>query len=625
MKSSLLLKIIQSGLLLLLLLCGCSSLPEGETAVTAGFSRDVTEFAEKAGDFIWDRTGLGKKAAELFWEQSGIAEDSDYLEYRKLADSEQLDGDGLFYSPKVEEQLAELESPAGAVHVTFARNDYLKFTYFRDAEMTDPLPAENCRLDPGDAVYASAPVLQNPNSSLYGFSEFQVREYDEKGRMKQVLASVREVPGLVYRIPEDFTGTEISLIPLGYYRNRTVTLSAGYVQADGTRKELENGIWEINGKRYGNMTVELDPMESYRVVYDYGAYKDSWYFAGSSPESYWDRSSDGTITFLAVPSNEEHIDYTVTLHPYGSMRILNGVTFQNAADAIWDSASAIFGNRSVIETKNILSLVQVNGITVINNFSDTEVSVPGLKAGDEILIRVPADLKIIASGVKLPPASVSEASREYRFTVPDTEEMQLLLSVTKRNSAADGVYHSRKAARGTLTLFDSSGISYTDGSELPAEDEKITVEIVPDADYCIYGKNVKDNIYRAEMSYSDFLNKYEEILESHPIRPGIRVTLETADELGECVFWSGNEQLHGQVMLREGQDLQFDYILRQDSGYEIILAPEDRGEPISIWSPLAANRQLDVDEEMSGKTLRCRDLLTLKEGVHTDVPVEDFY
>lgn len=554
-------------------------------------------------------------------ESSGVLEDGDYLQYQALEASDQLDEAGVFISEEVERQRqAEVEMPSGTVRVTFARNDYLKITYFRDEALTDPLPAENCWLEPGDAVYASEPVLLNPNSSLYDFSQFLVREYDEAGKMKRVLAEPRDVPGLVFRIPENFSGTEISIIPLGGYRSRTVTLSAVY--GSGEQEQiLENGVWQINGRRYGNGTVALNPMESYRVVYDYSAYKEGWYFAGSTPESYWDRTSDGTITFLAVPTNEEHVDYTVRLHPYGSMTVGNAVNFQNAVDSLIDSASAIFGNKNVIGMQNIVELIQVNGISVGNNFSDTEINVPELKVGDEILIRVPADLKVIADGMALPAPELKNESREYRFSIPDREDMNFRLSVSRRNSETEGQWHVPSVARGTMALYDALGNRYAEGSELPAEDEKVTVEIRPDSGLCIYGKNVKDNVYRAEMSFASFVEKFDTIVSEHPIRPGIMVYIDTADELGECTFWSGNEQIFGQVMLREGQDLQFDYILRQDAGYEIILAPEDRGEAISLWSPLAANRQLDVTDALSGMTLRCRDFLTFKEGT-TDV-IED--
>ena len=565
----------------------------------------------------------GRLESEI-WERSGIPEDVSWLQYKDLETNEQLDAEGLFHSEELERQRqAAPVMPAGAVHVSFARNDYLGIIYYRDAALTDALPTENCRLDPGDAIYASEPVIMNPYQSLYHFDEFQIREYDAAGNMKKLLAESRNASGEIYRIPDDFSGTEIAVIPLGKYKERTVSLNAVYIHSDGREQVLENGVWEINGKRYGNGTVQLDPMGSYRVVYDYSAYKGGWYYAGSEPEAYWDKSSEGTITFFSVPSNEEHVDYLVRLHPYGTMEINNGVTFQNAVDSFLDSAAVIFGNKNIIETQNIIDLVQVNGIMVINNFSDTEVSVPELKTGDEILIRVPAALKVIAEDLPLPKPELKGDSREYRFTVPDRENMSFRLSVSRRNDDADAVFRTKTAARGTLAVYDSSGIRYQDGYEAPAAGEKITVEITPDSDYCIYGKNVKNNVYRGEMTYAEFTEKYDEIISSHPIKPGIMVTLDTADELGECAFWTGNESISGTVMLREGQDLQFDYMLYAESGLEIILTPEDVKEAVSLWSPYAANRSLDVTEDLNGQTLRCRDFLTFKEGAK-DVVTDPF-
>ncbi len=568
---------------------------------------------------------IQEKIETVLWEQSGAADEVSYQQYRQMVSDEQLDAEGLYRSEELERMLAAVpEEPDGTVHVSFARSEFLQFTYYGDEAMTEELPSENCYLDPGDTIYASEPVLANVSSPLYRFSEFQVREYDGTGRMKRLLAEARDIPGVVYHIPEDFSGTEISVLPLGEYRNRTVTFDAYTLLPDGRKKVLENGVWEINGKRYGNVSAEIKPLESYRVVYDYSAYKDGWYFDGSQPESYWDNSSEGTITFMTGPSDAESVDYSVRLHPYGQMVIGNAVSYQNAVDSFFDSASAIFGNKSVIETQNIISLVQVNGITVINNFSDTEIRIPKLKAGDEILVRVPGDLKVISDTLRMPRPEPAGGEWEYRFMIPDGENMDHRLSVGRRNTDPDGVYHPKTAARGRLAVYDSLGVEYTEGSELPAENEKVTVMITPDAGYCIYGKNVKDNVFRADMSYSDLIGKFDEIMSSHAIRPGIMVTLDIEDELGECTFWSGNDSLSGTVMLREGQDLQFDYVLRQDAGYEIILTPEDRDAAVSLWSPLAANRQLDVTEELDGKTLRCRDYITLKEGTTTNAPADPF-
>ena len=560
----------------------------------------------------------------VIWERSGIPGDVSYLEYKALESNSQLDDEGLYRSEELERQRnAAQEIPAGSVHVSFARNDYLGFSYYRDAEMTEALPSENCRLDPGDSIYVSEPVIMNPYDSLYYFDEFQIREYDASGNMKKLLAESRNAPGAIFTIPADFSGTEIAVIPLGKYRSRTVSLRAVYVHSGGQEQVLENGVWEINGKRYGNGEVRLDPMGSYRVVYDYSAYKDQWYYAGSEPEAYWDKSSEGTITFFAVPSNEEHVDYLVRLHPYVTMKISNGVSYLNAVDSFLDNAVVIFGNKSIIETQNIIDLIQINGITFVNNFSDTEVTVPDLKTGDRVLVRIPASLKLIAEGLSLPEPELKDGSREYRFTVPDRDDMDLMLSVSRRNDDPEAVFHVKPAARGTVVIYDVSGIRYQEGYEAPAADEKITVEIIPDSNFCIYGKNVKNNVYRADMTYQEYLEKYDEIISAHPIKPGIMVTLDTADEQGECTFWTGNEAISGHVMLREGQDLQFDYMLYSDSGLEITLSPEDLKQAVNLWSPLAANRSLDVTEELNGQTLRCRDFLTFKEGA-TDVIKDPF-
>ena len=568
---------------------------------------------------------IREKAADLLWNHSGIPEDAEYQQYLELDASGSLDEDGLYRSEVIEQQrLEEASQPDGAVHVSFARNDHLLIDYYLDEAMTIPLKADSWRLDPGEAVYASMPVPANPNSSLYRFSEFRIREFDNRGNVRDLASVKPDLPGEVYRIPEDFTGTEISIAPLGEYQKRIVTLSAGYTREDGQWTELENGAWEINGTRYGSGMAELDPMGVYRVVYDYSAYKDQWYFVGSSPECYWDKDSDGTITFFAVPSNEERVDYKVTLHRYGSMVIRNGVSYQNPVDSLLDSASALFGNRSIIETQNIIDLLQVNGISVINNFSDTEIDIPGLKAGDEVTIRVPAELKVIGSGLAVPRPESKNGGREYRLTIPNADEMNFSLSVGVRNSASDTPFRSFTVSSGAARIYDASGIEYTEGAELPAENEKVTLEITPDEGYCIYGKNIRDNIYRAEMKYADLLSKYTEILSSHPIRPGIMVTLDTEDELGDCVFWSGNTALSGPVMLREGQDLQFDYMLKQNSGFELILTKEDAAEAVNVWSPYAATRELDVTENMNGKTLRCRDYLTMKEVSATDAVADPF-
>ena len=577
---------------IILLLCGCSTIKE--------------------------------RVTQALWDYSGISEDPAYLQYVELEKGNELNQEGVYHSEIVDEYMNEEDKPSGSVQVSFARSEFLQMEYYRDEEMNEKLDPDNCWLNPGDAIYVSEVKLSNTINPFYHFSEIRIRQIDEKGNV-ETLSVITEAPGLLYHIPEDFSGTDISIVPIGTYQNRVVNLNAVYVHPDGTETVMENGIWQINGKRHGNGPVELNPMESYRVVFDYSAYKDNWYFASSSPEAYWDNDSDAIISFFTVPSNSERMDFTVRLHPYGTMTVLNGLTYQNPLNSILDSAAALFGNKSIIETQNIIELIQVNGITSINNFSDTEIKLSDMKAGDEILIRVPEMYKIIAEGLQLGASEHKEkSSREYRFTIPDTEAMTFRLSVTQRNSDLDGVYHTMPVTNGELTLYDASGVRYSDGCELPAENEKVVVTITPDEKYSVYGRNVKGNVYRAEMSYSDFTKNLQTILTDHPIRPGIVVTIDTADDKGNCTFWSGNNILTGTVYLREGQDLQFDYLLDPDGGYEIILSKEEREQMINVWSPYAASRYIEVTEGLQGKTLRCRDFVTMQERVGENVAADTY-
>lgn len=557
---------------------------------------------------------IREKAEQLMWEKSGVTEDITYIQYQQMEAAGALDQNGLYRSAELETYEKRQIKP-GTVHVSFARNDFLRFDYYQDEAFSQTLETTDCWLNPGEAVFAGEPELTNPNSKLYRFSEFVIMELDDKGSVKGLLQRVKTIPGEVYRIPDDFTGTDISIIPIGEYLDRTVKLSAVSVAPDGSRTALENGSWEINGKHYGNVSVKLNPMESYHINYDYGPYREKLYFSGSTPESYWENSRESTVTFLAEPSDNEYMEFEVRLHPYSRMTITNGVTYQNVVDSFLDGAASIFGNKSVIETRNIITLIQVNGLTKGNNFSDTEVDIPELRAGDEVLIRVPAELKLISEDLKDLTSSESDAGRDYRFLIPDSETMHYHLSVTQRNSNRDGVFHETILDNAEFEVISSTGIRYTEGSELPAENEKVTVKITPNKDYCVYGKNVKDNIYQDEMKYSELAAHISEIIESHPVKPGIMVTMDTDDEFGECVFWTGTQRLSGTVMLREGQDFQFDYLLDPEAGYEIYLTPEERMMGIEVWSPYASSRSLDVTESLQGKTLRCRDFVTIQEGV----------
>lgn len=562
---------------------------------------------------------------EQMWVMSGVESDKSYIQFRQMESANALDKEGLYRSKEMEEYQKHLsEQEQGSVHISFARNEFMNFNFFRNSEMDDAIDVTNCRMNPGDEIYSSVPEISEESGAFYQFSEIRILELNQNGSIKKQLASVKDLPGLLYRIPEDFTGTDIAILPLGNYHDRTVHMDTVQIHPDGSVTSLDRGTWIIDSKKYGNGEAALNPLESYKIIYDYSPYIEDYYFESSIPGSYWDNSNLGQVAFLLEPSDEDNLSYQVRLHPYGEMKINNTATYQNVVDSFIESASAIFTNKNIIETKNVILQLQVNGQSSVNNFSDTEITVPKLKAGDQVNIQVPNNMKLIAENIQIGRADEKGEFREYRFTIPDKENMKFLLSAGYKNTS-DGLFHDLPVEHGDLSVFDMAGMQYQDGSELPAENEKVRVIITPEENYCIYGRGIKNNLFDAEMKYSDFESGLQDILLDHPIKPGIVVTLDTEDELGECVFWTGMEKISGTVVLREGQDLQFDYILNPDSGFEIILTKEDMEHFVDVWNPFTASRVIEVTDQLQGTELRCRDLITLQKGGATDVVFEDPY
>ena len=64
---------------------------------------------------------------DKIWEKSGISVNEDYQEYQSLAEEGQLDSSGMYEGLK--ESNEEFIEPPGPIHVTFAENSFLEFTY----------------------------------------------------------------------------------------------------------------------------------------------------------------------------------------------------------------------------------------------------------------------------------------------------------------------------------------------------------------------------------------------------------------------------------------------------------------------------------------------------------------
>lgn len=211
----------------------------------------------------------------------------DYQEYAALRDSGQLDQDGQYIVPQLDEA-GELEPGESGIHVTFAKNAYLDIPYYLDPELKQEASEDECTLQPGDCLYYDPKniVCDHPHTLNYGFDRFAVFEYTGDGkRGKELSWGVENAePGVVLRIPEDYEGTELSVVPLGRYENRTLEFSDYYIDGSDQQREL-TGTWIVNDEQITKSSMDISITESLYVDYRYDP--EEFAFVSSDPASFY--------------------------------------------------------------------------------------------------------------------------------------------------------------------------------------------------------------------------------------------------------------------------------------------------------------------------------------------------
>ncbi len=505
---------------LLFALCGCDTVSYYMSqAVEITGIDDIVEDAITENETLSQvNNALVEGTEDVLLLLSGVPFDESYRQYVDLRDNGELNEKGLYQSEELQElQAAAAVKPDGTVHVSFSVNELIGFTYYLDEAMTEELDPNSCWLNPGDKIYVSEPDYSKA-PVLYRFSHFQVRSRVTEAAEWRDAAKVETAPGLVYEIPVDFKGTDISILPMGYYEPRTLILSA----RDGDH-ELRGGYWTVNGEEYGNTTVKIDAQKTCEVVYHYEKLKD-YYFVSSDPECYHykdNKDSDhayiedgsGTVTFYETPSDKAEVTYTVQLHPYASLLIQNGVE-KNVFVKAWEGAKDLFSgsDESLYELENLIPLLEQNGKRVVNTLTDDKkATLYDLKAGDEFRVHVRLDMKLTGSGVTISQPTTLSDAREYIVTITDEDCTNRNITVMERNTD-DSPYRSKRVPNCTLRLTDKYGNVYVDGGDQPGNDEKVKVTIIPNEQVCFRGKHIKDNVYRDEMKYSDFIKNFTKIV-----------------------------------------------------------------------------------------------------------------
>ncbi len=303
---------------------------------------------------------LDSSAVDVIADISGITSDEDYVTYTAFVENDQLDEEGKYaydfdQSVEVEEVVID-----GSVHVSFAENSNLEISYYTDEAMTQQINVNGCYLNPGDSIYVGEVKSLNTYSNLYQLAGFRICAYDTNDNL--TLLDYQEVSdsGLVYTIPEGYTGTELSIIPVGEYPDRVLQMLVYYVDDEGNQVTLTNaGSWSVNDEQVKGNSTQISAIESYTLRFDIDT--DEYFYVSASPTPFTqDPNSAGYVEFWEASATEATVEYSVELHQYLSLKIqleaqgtvtLNDGTAEKVKKGkTWSCSTLKYGDQIVIET-----------------------------------------------------------------------------------------------------------------------------------------------------------------------------------------------------------------------------------------------------------------------------------
>ena len=246
--------------------------------------------------------------------KSTVLDETDYLAYEQYACEGNLDNEGYYI-----EETDPVDDETAPIHVTFADNNNLKITYFSDASHHNALNGSECYLNLGDSIYAHVEISDDVFSSMYEFSCFKIYEIDEDGKRKELPAIITEgqSPDLSITIPPAFDGAELSVVPIGAYQERTISLSAIAYDNDDNKKMI-SGTWLINDKEYQGNSATINAASSYIISYQYDS--NSYFYVSSEPECYYNDNFDGIVIFKQRDPSDSTLSYSVELHEYINLK-----------------------------------------------------------------------------------------------------------------------------------------------------------------------------------------------------------------------------------------------------------------------------------------------------------------
>lgn len=323
--------------------------------------------------------------------QAGVADDSDYQTYQAYEADGKITPQGYYSEDVFEAENSSETIPSGTALVSFSRNSYLVVSYYSDAEHTESIEPQSCYLKPGTSIYATVEISRDVASSMYSFAGFRLYQFKNGGRDLIDTIQLGEA-GFVLEVTKDMVGSDFAIEPIGDYGSRTVTLHDYYIDDDGKEQTL-SGTWLIDDKVVSGNEVEINPVASYIISYEYD--NSEFFYLSSNPQCYYSNNEDGVVIFELMEATDESFDYSIELCRYISVEV----------ETSSDRTISLNGANSKV----------VNG--------GTKYIFTGLKYGDSLNLitniewpQLEKCKELIVNGYRL-----SNGAYEYRIIVPDKD------------------------------------------------------------------------------------------------------------------------------------------------------------------------------------------------------------
>lgn len=429
-------------------------------------------------------SALNDWVAEKSLEKSGItnsAEYQNYLEYKKIHKNE-IDDSGRWKFDTSGPAIPAMAEVFEGIHITASENDKLNVQYFLSKELATPININEYHAKPNDIIYVSSENADKQNN-LYEFSKIRVWDIGSDGN-KTEMTDVWDDANMIIHIPEDYTGSELAIEPLGMYMPCKITFEA-YTMNEN-EKQTVSCNWKLDGLDYNRTTAELDPVHAHNISMNFD--NSNYYYNPDDPDensgfTAEKNSSDNAVYFNNITLTEKESNISLRLRKYI--------------------------NCSFFSTENNERMsVKINNDKDISGNEITK-----LKTGDKITIDVKDGYKAECIQQNFDSSEPINGGTRYSLIVPEISANIQIYTLEE----SDMVYSFTDMPINHATTISVISTNYVlkPNDNIPGS-EKIRITVQPDKGYKLQEKGIillKDiDTYKAEMKYSDYLKKRNDII-----------------------------------------------------------------------------------------------------------------